>query len=1165
MRSHPDRLSNPRRAARLGVLVLAGAAAVAWWTPDLQGRAAQTTGGCRVTGRATAAAIPLPGVAIILRAGGIIRTATSTDTDGTYHLTVPAGSYELTAELTGFGPASRSLSVAEGTPCPPAVNIQLALAPREAATPPPAAPGPAAPGAAPRGAPTGSPAATGSPAGSGAAAPGAAGGRGGAAAQRFATLSVQAQAAGSAPADEEPDAGTRLLLPPGFSTDSPMQALAVNGSMASVDRGMLNDRMDAIGRGEFDPSTGEFGQGFGPGGRGGFGGGPGGGGRGGPGGRGGGGPGGFALGGRGRSQNAYNFQSNYSFGGSALESAPYQLRPGANAQQQPYSRQTFGLTFGGPVRIKGLYKGDRRTNFTATYSGTRGGDLFDQYSTVPGASLRLGDFSGTAATIINPQTGRPFSGNQIPAARLSPSAAALLRFVPLPNLDGSSRNFHYVATNTNTADGVNLRVTHNFTPNAAGGRGMGRGGGFGGPGGARGPGGPGRGNQQGTSVLLNAQVQYRRTASAQNNVFPLLGGQSSGSSLALPSTLNVQHKRTGHSIALNYSRTTARGSNQYAFTDNVAGDAGIGGVSTDPFDWGVPQLSFSVLSSLRDVTPSRRTDQRISLGYGLDPAGLDKAHAPRRRRRRASITPTARPTPTRSGAFVFTGLYSSGGSTAVRSGGIDFADFLLGLPQQATLQYGPGNVRMSGTLAERLPPGRLAPERDADLQPRRPLRAASRRSSSAAATWSTSTSPRDFTAAVPVLAAGTGPFFGAFPARPSSAPTRTTSHRALGFAWRVRPGHDSPRRLRRQLQRRIVLVDRAAARHPAALRHRQHGIGTPLAPLTLADPFAGAATGESPTPTVSIRATRSAWSRPGTPTSRATSGRSGTVSAGYTETRGSSLDIVRAPNRGPIGLRIAGRAAVPVADVRRLVRPACRDRSGPARRPVKGIGCGADLHAGPIARQRVVASAAAARSWRRTTRTSPPSGGSSSFDRRHQLTAEPERRAAVRRRTAAGWRQPGLGQALLRRLALHDELQLAVGHAADRRASPAPSRDVARGTNGTLRANYNGDADRARQSDDRSVLQHRAFTIPAPGTFGTAARNMIIGPGSRQLNAQFSRDVRHGRQPRTLTLQLNATNLLNMVNYAAVDTAVNSPTFGQVLSVRRRCARCASINLRFRF
>ena len=89
-----------------------------------------------------------------------------------------------------------------------------------------------------------------------------------------------------------------------------------------------------------------------------------------------------------------------------------------------------------------------------------------------------------------------------------------------------------------------------------------------------------------------------------------------------------------------------------------------------------------------------------------------------------------------------------------------------------------------------------------------------------------------------------------------------------------------------------------------------------------------------------------------------------------------------------------------------------------------------------------------------------------------------------------------------------------------------------------------------------------AFSAPADGTFGTAARNMIIGPGSKQLNAQFSRDLRM-HATRVLTVQLNATNLLNTVNYGAVDTVVNSPTFGEVLSVRGM--RSMQMNLRLRF
>src|SRR5258708_4452909 len=85
----------------------------------------------------------------------------------------------------------------------------------------------------------------------------------------FQTVQVQPQAgaAGAPPATtaerDTEDAATRLLLPPGFSTDVPADAIAITGNNASIDRGMMNDRFGAIGRGEFDPATGDFGAGFG--------------------------------------------------------------------------------------------------------------------------------------------------------------------------------------------------------------------------------------------------------------------------------------------------------------------------------------------------------------------------------------------------------------------------------------------------------------------------------------------------------------------------------------------------------------------------------------------------------------------------------------------------------------------------------------------------------------------------------------------------------------------------------------------------------------------------------------------------------------------------------------------------------------------------------------
>jgi hypothetical protein len=214
----------------------------------------------------------------------------------------------------------------------------------------------------------------------------------------------------------------------------------VNGNMAQIDRGMMNDRMQAIGRGEVDPITGEFrpagataggalfGDEFGRGGPGGQRlGGPGRGGPGGPGGRGG--PGGPAgqgrLGGRGVQQSPYTYTANYTFGGSALDSAPYQLRPETAASKRPYYRNNYGGTIGGPVRIPKLYDGTRRTNFQFNYSGNYSGNLFDQYATVPTEAIRNGDFSGAAFAIVDPVTKLPFEGNRIPVERIDPAARVL--------------------------------------------------------------------------------------------------------------------------------------------------------------------------------------------------------------------------------------------------------------------------------------------------------------------------------------------------------------------------------------------------------------------------------------------------------------------------------------------------------------------------------------------------------------------------------------------------------------------------------------------------------------------------------------------------------------------------------------------------------------------
>jgi hypothetical protein len=972
---------------------------------------------------------------------------------------------------------------------------------------------------------------------------------------RFERLDVQTQpsAAVAMPAEPERetlDAATRLLLPPGFSTDTATESVAVSGNVASIDRGMMGDRFEAIGRGEIDPVTGEV---QGPGGRGepGSQGPDGRGGRGGraggPGGRGGRGQ--FMIAGRGGRQRAYNIQSNYNFGGSALDSAPYQLRAGDTRAKPGYNRQTFGLTVGGPVRLPG-YNGERRTTFTASYNGNRGDQLFDRYATVPTTSMRDGDFSSLQTAVIDPATGMPFDGNRIPASSINPGSAALLRFIPLPNLDGVSRNFRHTTTTDTAADNVNVRVTHNFTP-AAGGR-AGRGGRGGGR--AGGPGGRGGRANHGTSVVMNVQLQYRRNDNEQNNVFPTLGGSNRGSSVSLPVSFNLGRRRTFHNVNVNFTRSTSNALGKYAFVEDVAGDAGIQGIATDPGSWGLPALSFSSLTGLRDVTPNLREDRRVTVGYTLTQPW--RSHTIRIGGDFRMDRADSRTDANARGAFTFTGLYSSGGSIAARGGGLDFADFLLGLPQQATVQYGPGDVRMSG--------------RSMSLFLQDDWR------KSAALTFNLGLRyellwpfyeenrhmvnldvPADFTAAAAVLSGGAGPFTGAFPSALLRSDTNNVAPR-VGLAWRVRPGlivrggygvsynSGSYASIARQM----------VAQPPFAVTDTE--IGTPTEPLSLQQAFVTGTSDEIANSygvdkdydlglvqtwnAAVSRDLRQVWN----------------ASASYTHTRGSSLDIVRAPNRGPDGLRIP--------DVQPFLWQTSNGSSrlnalalSVRRRPVQGLGGGFSY---TLAKSRDNASTIGGGGTvvAQDDRNLDAEWGLSSFDRRHQVSANmtyelpfgPNRR----------WLANGGGWAgLLENWRVSTSFTWQSGTPYTPRVQAAAA-DVARGTSGTLRANYTGESTQVNDPTIDRFFNTAAFTIPGAGSFGNASRNMIIGPGSRQLDAQLARDIRLG-STRVLSVNLNATNLLNMVNYASIDTFVNSPTFGQVLSVRPM--RSMQLGLRFRF
>jgi hypothetical protein len=94
-----------------------------------------------------------------------------------------------------------------------------------------------------------------------------------------------------------------------------------------------------------------------------------------------------------------------------------------------------GFSVGGPVYLPKIYNGKNRTFFFVArewVAGTQTPTLINP--TVPLPAWRSGDFSALPVTIYDPTNGQPFTGNRIPATRISSVSKKMQdRFYPLPN------------------------------------------------------------------------------------------------------------------------------------------------------------------------------------------------------------------------------------------------------------------------------------------------------------------------------------------------------------------------------------------------------------------------------------------------------------------------------------------------------------------------------------------------------------------------------------------------------------------------------------------------------------------------------------------------------------------------------------------------------------
>ncbi|HZT73156.1 MAG TPA: TonB-dependent receptor [Terriglobales bacterium] len=828
----------------------------------------------------------------------------------------------------------------------------------------------------------------------------------------------------------------------------------------------------------------------------------------------------------------------YSLADSALDARPFALT-GVPAPKPAFLQQRFGFAVGSPLVIPKLVNSPKTFVFL-NVTGNHSSSPFTAFSTVPTVAERAGDFSGATTragqpiVLYDPATGQPLANDAVPA--ISPVAQALLPFIPAPNLPGAAQNFYYATTSKTSSDEAALRLMHNFGPAPAG---FGRGG--------------ARNN-------LSLAVNYSGSRDAQPNALPTIAGLTRSRGL----NVNVGYVRGAGRVTnimrVVFNRQRVETTNLYAFVQNVAGAAGITGIAAAPFDWGLPGLAFSSFTSLNDVAPSLVRNQTGSFsdfviwfhGKHFWRFGGDF--------RRLQVNPETDANPR--GSFVFSGLYTArlvNGAPAPGTGS-DFADFLLGEAQQASVNFGAGAEYFRGDSWDLFAQDNWRARGNFTLnwglryEFVSPLTEKYNRLANLDLQFASSSA---LAAVAPVLAGGLGPYSGRLPLA-LIRPDRGGFEPRFGFAWSplrntvLRGGYG----ININTGAYASLATQLAAQPPYATS--QTVIGAVAAPVAMAAAFTPPAPGVitngfAVDPNYRLGYVQ-LWNLDLQRQLRPTL----LLNFDYSGSKGTNLDQTLAPNRGPLGLLLPGVDAflwetsggdsiLHAGSVRLRKRLQGGFALGGTYTWAKSIDDASTIGGGATVVAQNPLDLAAER-------------GLSSFDVRQRLTGDfdyelpwgPERRWLA----GDSWAARVFGQ-----WQWSGDFTIASGTPLTPRVLGNPG-DVARGTNGTLRPNLTGRPLAVAAPSIAEFFNTAAFAVPPPGEFGDAGRNIIPGPGSLVFNFALSKTIALGEY-RMLELRLEANNVFNTPQWTGVDTVVNSPTFGQVTAAGPM--RAMQLLARYRF
>jgi len=942
--------------------------------------------------------------------------------------------------------------------------------------------------------------------------------------------------------------GNRESAAGGGNQQDSADLLMISGnSAASIDMSSMEDPQF---RERIREMVGQMG--FGPGqdsGFGGFGRGPGGPGGGGPMGGGMGGFGGFGAGRgpRGAGQARVNGNIFSSYRNSALNARPYSLT-GIVVDQPLQIQNNFGASLGGPLPwgARATSQGRRRQfamqqpgMWFFSYSGSRNRNPYDALTTVPTELERSGDFSQTSLK-AGPLAGRPvilydpfsatpapFPGNRIPASAMNPAALELMKYIPLPNLPGTVQNYTQQRGLLNSSNSFSLRINSRASAK--------------------------------DNVFFNYSVRTGNSVSSQ----PFPGLDTTRMNKGMNAAIGGMH-RFQPRLMLNYrvtlNRTRTESTNPFAYSQDLAGELGIEGVSREPINFGIPVLDYTNYGDVRLGSPSLNRNQTITIGAGLNKLGgrhvLTFGGDFSWNQVNTRVDTDAR------GTFTFTGFGTSAFDTQGRplaGTGYDFADFLLGLPYSTSRRFGSSNnylrsrrfnlfvqdnwrVRSNLTVSlglryEFIQPYYEKYDRIVGLD-----------------------AAPAFTAVAQVFPGDVGPYSGLFPRSLVRSDKNNFSPR-IGIAWKRKPSSRWVFRAGYGLFYNPsvypAMAGQLVGQPPFAVS--QYLLTSTEAPLTLQKGF-------PENPDVTILNTyaidpvyRIGYVHQWNLNVQTRLFNLYALEVGYVGSKGTRLDILRSPNRAPSnsspGNTEENRAIANAGNflyqssgansimhglqlrlTRRFSRGVRLEGSYNLSKSIdnaSGIGGGAlvvvqDDH--NIAAERAL----------------------SGFDQRHRLQANfsLDLPFGQRRRFLAG--VGPLAGNLVSGWSLNGSLQLNSG-------TPLTARILGNIANNSGTGSYASERPDASglgvslPGSERSTLHYfntSAFIIPPPGAFGNAGRNTIPGPGTSLLNLTLRKSFRLDDNNRRIDFQWQVTNALNHPNFAGLGTTVNALNFGRVTGVR---------------